>query len=360
MTVRKNQLKKQLEKKIESLLEEKDKKMNKKYDDKDKDSVDEEDDDDEEKDDDDEEEDDDNKKENFKAPGSGELETDGGTKKNAPLKGKLKGKENPMKEKMMKEYEEQKKEIDKNVSDDIDVMLKGDENFSEEFKQKAKTIFETAIKRHVENEITRLEAIAEETINEQVEVSTDALIETIDQFLDHSTENYMKKNEVAIERGIKHELAEELLIGLKNLFEEYNVTIPDGKDDLVEELDELVEELEGKLDVSIKDNIDTKKELNDYRIKDVINELSDNLADTEKEKLEELAKGIEFSDKKSFRERLVVLKESYFKKTSTKKDDEDKVSMATDKNIDEDKDDIIHPETKKYLDYMKRQKASQL
>ena len=138
--------------------------------------------------------------------------------------------------------------------------------------------------------------------------------EKVDGYLNYVTEEWMKENELAVEKGIRSELVEDFMTGLKNLFTEHYIDIPEEKVDLVDDLFEKVEELEQKLDESINTSVDIKKELAEYKKAETLREVSEDLADTEKEKLGKLADGIDFEDKSQYSEKLEVIKENYFPK----------------------------------------------
>ena len=140
------------------------------------------------------------------------------------------------------------------------------------------------------------------------------MTEKVDGYLNYVCEEWMKENELAVEKGIRSELVEDFMTGLKNLFTEHYIDIPEEKVDLVDDLFEKVEELEQKLDESINTSVDIKKELAEYKKAETLREVSEDLADTEKEKLGKLADGIDFEDKSQYSEKLEVIKENYFPK----------------------------------------------
>ena len=140
--------------------------------------------------------------------------------------------------------------------------------------------------------------------------------EKVDGYLNYVVEEWMKENEIAVEKGIRSELVEDFMTGLKNLFQEHYIDIPEEKVDLVDDLFEKVEELEKKLDESINHNVGIKSELAKFKREESLREVSKDLADTEKEKLGKLAEGIDYEDEKQFSEKLEVIKENYFPKTN--------------------------------------------
>ena len=220
--------------------------------------------------------------------------------------------EAPMENKKLK-----KEDLEINVKDDMDALVQG-EDLSEEFKTKASTIFEAAVSAKVISEVNQrideLETNYKKEITEAKEEHLSTVTEKVDGYLNYVVEEWMKENELAVEKGIRSELVEDFMTGLKNLFTEHYIDIPEEKVDLVDDLFEKVEELEQKLDESINTNVDVKKELAEYKREETLREVSEDLADTEKEKLGKLAEGIDFEDKTQYSEKLEVIKENYFPK----------------------------------------------
>ena len=220
--------------------------------------------------------------------------------------------ETPMENKKLK-----KEDLEIDVKEDMDALVSG-EDLSEEFKTKASTIFEAAVSAKVISEVNQrvdeLEANYNIEMSEAKEEHLSTVTEKVDGYLNYVTEEWMKENELAVEKGIRSELVEDFMTGLKNLFTEHYIDIPEEKVDLVDDLFEKVEELEQKLDESINTNVDVKKELAEYKREETLREVSEDLADTEKEKLGKLAEGIDFEDKSQYTEKLEVIKENYFPK----------------------------------------------
>jgi hypothetical protein len=223
--------------------------------------------------------------------------------------------EKPMESKKLK-----KEDLDINVKDDMDALVQGEE-LSEDFKTKASTIFEAAVSAKVISEVNQrideLETNYKKEITEAKEEHKSAVTEKVDGYLNYVVEEWMKENEIAVEKGIRSELVEDFMTGLKNLFTEHYIDIPEEKVDLVDDLFGKVEELEQKLDESINNSVEVKKELAEYKRDETLREVSDDLADTEKEKLGKLAEGIDFEDKSQYTEKLEVIKENYFPKQKT-------------------------------------------
>ena len=210
-----------------------------------------------------------------------------------------------------------KEDLEIDVKDDIDAITNG-EDLSEDFKSKASTIFEAAVSAKVLSEVNqRVEKLEEDykkEITEAKEEHLSTVTEKVDGYLNYVVEEWMKENELAVEKGIRSELVEDFMTGLKNLFTEHYIDIPEEKVDLVDDLFEKVEELEQKLDESINTSVDIKKELAEYKREETLREVSEDLADTEKEKLGKLAEGIDFEDKSQYTEKLEVIKENYLPK----------------------------------------------
>ena len=220
--------------------------------------------------------------------------------------------EEPVESKKLK-----KEDLEIDVKEDIEAIVNG-EDLSEDFKTKASTIFEAAVSAKVLSEVNqrieKLEDDYKKEITEAKEEHLSTVTEKVDGYLNYVVEEWMKENELAVEKGIRSELVEDFMTGLKNLFTEHYIDIPEEKVDLVDDLFEKVEELEQKLDESINTSVDIKKELAEYKKAETLREVSEDLADTEKEKLGKLADGIDFEDKSQYSEKLEVIKENYFPK----------------------------------------------
>ena len=201
------------------------------------------------------------------------------------------------------------------VAEDVDALVEG-EDLSEEFKQKASTIFEAAVKSKIRPEVERIESEKTQEIAEEVESFKTELAEKVDGYLDYVVAEWMKENELAVERGLKGEIAEDFITGLKALFEEHYIDVPDEKYDILESQAQKIEELEGKLNETIG-KLTEKKQSEDSLVREsVIKEVSSDLADTQSEKFASLVEDVEFTDKDSFEEKLNTLKENYFPKST--------------------------------------------
>ena len=202
------------------------------------------------------------------------------------------------------------------VSEDVSALTQ-DEELSEEFKDKAATVFEAAVKSKLRSEVERIEQDKVQEVAEEINRVRDELTEKVDNYMNYVVEEWMKENEIAIERGLKGEIAEDFISGLKALFEEHYVDVPDEKYDILGQQSEKIDELEAKLNEQIEKSAELKKS-HDVLVRErVFTECSSDLADTEVEKFKSLAEEVDFSNEESFKEKLDQLKESYFPKATT-------------------------------------------
>jgi len=201
------------------------------------------------------------------------------------------------------------------VAEDVDALVEG-EDLSEDFKKKASTIFEAAVKSKIRPEVERIESEKTQEVAEEMESFKSELAEKVDGYLDYVVKEWMTENELAIERGLKGEIAEDFITGLKALFEEHYIDVPDEKYDILESQAQKIEELEGKLNETIG-KLTEKKQSEDSLVREsVIKEVSSDLAETQSEKFASLVEDVEFTDKDSFVEKLNTLKENYFPKST--------------------------------------------
>lgn len=215
------------------------------------------------------------------------------------------------------------------VSEDVEVMFAGSD-LSEDFKAKAQTIFEAAVTAKASEAINEVELAKEAAIAEGVEAVKSELTEKVDSYLDYVVEQWMKDNEIAIEKGLKAELVEDFLGGLKNLFMEHYIDVPEEKVDVLDEQATEIEELKSKLAEQIEAGVEQKKILDKFAAQEVLSQVSEGLADTEAEKVAKLAEGVEFVDADQYREKLETIKESYFPKVkATGGNPEDNVSEVS-------------------------------
>jgi len=210
------------------------------------------------------------------------------------------------------EDEEVKKEsYDIDMTDDIDALV-SDEDLSEDFKSKAKTIFEAAVSAKVKEITVEKEAQLEEELETKVEEIKDDLTEKVDSYLNYVSESWVQENELAIERGLKSELTEDFINGLKKLFEEHYVEVPEDKFDVVEELANRLDEMEDKLNEEVASNITAQQDIEELQREKIISEATSDLADTQVEKLKALSEDVDFESVENFVEKVSTLKESYF------------------------------------------------
>ena len=198
------------------------------------------------------------------------------------------------------------------IDDDVNALLGGQE-LSEEFREKAKTIFEAALKSKVTELREAMDAHYEAKLVEEVEGMKDELIERVDSYLEYVADEWLQENALQVERGLRTEMTESFLEGIRGLFEEHYVTIPDDKYDVVENMVEKLDEMESKLNEQIEKNITITKSLSEATAGGILSDVSEGLSTTQKEKLASLAEGVEFESEESYKEKLETLKESYFK-----------------------------------------------
>ena len=203
-----------------------------------------------------------------------------------------------------------------NVKEDIAALVQGEE-LSEEFKSKAATIFEAAVHQKVmevsSEKIDELEKEFQDNLQEEIVSFRDELTEKVDGYLNYVVEEWMKENELALESSLRSEITEEFMSGLKNLFTEHYIEVPEEKVDIVENLFDKVEELEEKLNSQIQENVKVKDELNDYRKNKILEEVCEDLADTQAEKMKSLVDGVTYEENADdFENKVKMIKESYF------------------------------------------------
>jgi len=197
------------------------------------------------------------------------------------------------------------------IEEDVNALLGGEE-LSEEFKEKAKTIFEAAINAKVAEIKETLEAQYAEKLAEEVEAAKESLAERVDSYLEYVADEWFEENALAIENGLKTEMTESFLTGMKGLFEEHYVTIPEDKYDVLESMVEKLDDMETKLNEQIEKNINLNGRLADATAGGILDQVSEGLAVTQKEKLASLSESVEFESEDQYREKLETLKESYF------------------------------------------------
>jgi hypothetical protein len=198
----------------------------------------------------------------------------------------------------------------KGLKEDIDALLQG-EDLSEEFVSKATTIFEAAVMSRVEEIAEEVEAQLHEQFEQAVEELKEDFAAKIDDYLNYMVEEWMKENELAIESGLRAEIVEDFIGGLKNLFAEHYIDIPEEKVDVVQEMADKVEELEAKLNEEISRSIEFKKEINEHKKVQAVQAVCEGLTQTQVEKLKSLAESVEFTTEEEFTEKVSTLKEAY-------------------------------------------------
>ena len=197
------------------------------------------------------------------------------------------------------------------IDDDVKALVEGEE-LSEEFREKAKTILEAAIKGKVVQIKEVLDAEYESKLLEEVTEIKSALNERVDSYLEYVADEWFTENQLAVEAGLKEELTESFMTGLKGLFEEHYVTIPEEKYDVLESMVEKLDEMETKLNEQIEKNVSLNSRLGESVANGILESVSEGLADTQKEKLASLSESVEFASEESYRDKLETLKESYF------------------------------------------------
>ena len=227
----------------------------------------------------------------------------------APKKKAKKGEKEEEDDEEDEDEEEMKEEFD--IEEDVNALLEG-EDLSEEFQEKARTIFEAALRSKVYDIKEALEEQYVAALTEEVEEIKSALSERVDAYLEYVADEWIQENSLVIEQGLKSEMTESFLQGMRGLFEEHYVSIPEDKYDVLESMVEKLDEMETKLNEQIEKNVSLNKRLAESVAEGIFEEVSDGLADTQKDKLASLAESVEFESEEEYREKLETLKESYF------------------------------------------------
>lgn len=232
------------------------------------------------------------------------------------------------------------------VKEDIAALTDG-ENLSEEFKQKATTIFEAAVMNRVKQEVAKLDEAFEVQLQERVEEIKEGLVEKVDGYLDYVVEQWMEQNEIALERGMKSEILEGFVSGLKGLFEEHYIDVPEERFDVLGTLEEEVETLQSQLDEQAQANQALSKQLTAYQREAIVNSLSEGMADTDKEKFSSLVEELSFDGAEGFEKKVQTIRESYFttKAVSTSA----RASVVTDSPITLTEEKVVPAQMKGYL-----------
>ena len=207
--------------------------------------------------------------------------------------------------------EETTEEVEVDIEEDVNALF-GGEDLSEEFKEKAKLVFETALNTKVSEVKEALEAKYSETLEERIAEEKASLSERVDNYLEYVADEWFTENALAVEQGLKTDMTESFLSGMKSLFEEHYVTIPDDKYDVLESMVEKLDDMETKLNEQIEKNVSLNSRLGESVANGILESVSEGLASTQKEKLASLSQSVEFESEESYREKLETLRESYF------------------------------------------------
>lgn len=255
-------------------------------------------------------------------------------------------KDHDKKDEVKEEKEDEKKEIkasakekvkDMDMKEDVAALTDGEE-LSEEFKAKAATIFESAVKAKLVEEIEKLESEYETKVAEKVEESKEEIVEKVDAYLNYVVESWMKDNELAIERGLKSEITEDFIGGMKKLFETHYIDLPENKFDVIEDQAATINKLKEEVNETIARNVELNQKIADFARDDIINDVASDLAETEKEKLKGLAESIEYVDAADYRGKVETIKNSYFpaqKASDTESNEVASTDTSADLNMSE-------------------------
>ena len=251
-------------------------------------------------------------------------------------KKKMKKEESESEEEVVAE-ESEEDEIAVDVSQDVEALLNGEE-LSEEFKQKATTIFETVVVSRVKSEVAKFKKELEESNAKSIDEAKESLVEKVDGYLSYVVEQWISENEIALESGMKSEILDGFINGMKNLFAEHYVDVPEERFDLLGDAQEKVEELEKKLNEQLEANVELNKSVKEMEKAEVLSKASDGMAETDKEKFAGLTEDLSFEDKTSFEKKVDTIRQSYFASKPSKKNVE---TVVTDEPVQ------LEEETKK-------------
>jgi hypothetical protein len=236
------------------------------------------------------------------------------------------------------------REITVDVTEDVAALTNG-EDLSEEFKTKAATIFEAAVITRVKAEVTKLQEEFDNQLAEQVEEIKEGLVEKVDGYLNYVVEQWIAQNEIALESGMKSEILESFVQGLKGVFEEHYIDVPEEKFDVLGDMQEKLEQLESKLDETVATNVDLTKQINEQKRIASVMDAADGLADTDVEKFKGLAEELSYEDADSFKKKLQTIRENYFTNKSTTLVE----SVVTDSPVITEEYKAVDPTMKSYL-----------
>ena len=250
---------------------------------------------------------------------------DGMKERPKPKKGKTK--EDP-KEDPKEDEDEMKEDFD--IEEDVNALLAG-EDLSEEFQEKARTIFEAAIRSKVADIKEELQETYENALIEEIKVIKEGLVDRVDAYLEYVADEWVSENALAVEHGLKTEMTESFLQGMRGLFEDHYVSIPEDRYDVIESMVDKLDEMEGKLNEQIERNVALNRRLAESVADVIFADVAEGLALSQKDKLASLAENVEFDSEANYREKLVTLRESYFpSNTGTQRDDSETLSESTD------------------------------
>lgn len=197
------------------------------------------------------------------------------------------------------------------MKESVEEMFAG-ADLSEDFKEKATVVFEAAVNAKLHEEVVRIEERFEAKLDEQVELAISEIVEKVDDYLDYVVEQWMQENEVAIERGIRGEIAESFIEGLKNLFVEHNVNLPEEEVDVIADMVEQLEETEAKLDAAINESIELKKALTESKKAEILESYTKDLTETQAEKFRALTESVDYNDLADLKRKVKIINEQYF------------------------------------------------
>ena len=255
-------------------------------------------------------------------------------------------------EEVEKKEDETILEVD--ITEELDSIFGKDQ--SDEFRQKATSIFEAAVVARVNNEMEKVVTQIEEQNETQLNEYREAMVEKVDSYMNYIVEQWMEENQLAVENGLRNEITEEFMTGLKALFKESYIEVPDDKYDVLNDLTNKVESLTAELDETISDNVTLANELTEFRKSSVFEQVIDGLADTEKEKLSKLIEGVEYENDESYAEKVKVIRENYFPKDKVQSPEQTLVEESK-TGTQEQEIDESHP-MNKYVQSISRIKKS--
>ena len=239
---------------------------------------------------------------------------------------------------------DERKSINSTVdfSEDINALLSGEkQDFSEDFTEKALTIFETAVNSKVKDHVENLEERYQTDLQESIIDVRDELAEQLDMYLDYVVSEWMNDNELAVEQGLKHEVTESFIAGMKDLFESHQIDVPDDKVDIVEQLQTEKDETKEELDNQLKVNVELRAEVAEHKKAQIIEQVSEDLTDSQKEKMATLCEGVDFDDEDTFTKKAQIIAENYFSDGK----DNDEIVDATDVEIEEGNERVLTEHT---------------